>query len=62
MVKRAEDVCDPEERFFPAKARKPSQWADIATDRSLTPFGSCGSLAVTEKDTEVFFSSAKRYA
>jgi len=34
----------------------------VATDGGLTPFGSHISLAVTEKDTVVNFSSAKKYA
>jgi len=34
----------------------------VATDGVESPFGSHISLAVTEKDTEVLFSSAKKYA
>lgn len=54
MVKR---VGDAHACSFPKVACKA-----VATDRGVTPFGSLGSLAVTEKDTVVVFSSAKKYA
>jgi len=41
----------------PTRARRP-----YATKGVESPFGSCGSLAVTEKDTVGCFSTAKKYA
>jgi hypothetical protein len=60
MVKRVEDVHDPKESPSP-KTRAPLR-AFIATHGVFAPFGSFVSLAVTEKDTVVVFSSAKKYA
>jgi hypothetical protein len=58
MVKRAEDVRGPVviTEFAPTEAggaHRTKTGFLVATDRGITPFGSCGSLAVTEKDTVV---------